>query len=78
MLIHTFKAVFGHSSLRLESSGSHAGASRFVKPVEPRFFSANAVPPNKGMKLTGLKRPVPCKREEQRPRRFSPAAYPRG
>jgi len=35
-------------------------------------------PPNKGMKLTGLKRPVLCKREEQRPRRFSPAAYPRG
>lgn len=33
------------------------------------------VPPDKGMKLTGQKRHALCKRDEQRPRRFCPAAY---
>jgi len=32
-------------------------------------------PPNNGMKLTGRKRHSPCREEEQRERRFRPAAY---
>ena len=40
-------------------------------------MGVGAAPPNNGMKLTGQKRHSLCKDEEQRERRFRPAAYPR-
>ena len=45
--------------------------------VAGRLVTQIARPPNRGMELTGLKRHVLCKEEEQRPRRFSPAAHAR-
>ena len=41
-----------------------------------RFVGANAAPPNYWMELTGKNRHTLCKEEEQRVRRFSPAAHP--
>ena len=58
---------------RLERTSSESAGTL---PVEySRRSEWNAVPPNHGMELTGLKRHVLCKSEEQRPRRFSPAAH---
>ena len=45
------------------------------KVVADQFIEVSEAPPNNGMELTGLKHHALCKDEEQRPRRFSPAAH---